>query len=71
MKINKIFEELKDVILGKKNSQKKMEKLDTEITRKISKTKMDINEAKTEDEVKKLKAKLEILQRLNRLTSKE
>ncbi len=71
MKISKIFEELKDVVLGKKNSDKKMAKLDSEIARKISKTKRDINEAKTKEEVEKLKSKLAILERLNRLTSKE
>ncbi|MDD2698689.1 MAG: hypothetical protein PHF17_07820 [Arcobacteraceae bacterium] len=71
MKISKIFEELKDVVLGKKNSDKKRAKLDSEILHKISKTKMDINEAKTEEEVKKLKDKLEILKRLNKLTSQE
>ncbi len=71
MKISKIYEELKDVIFNKKNSDKKKAKLDNEILNKISKTKRDINEAKSEDEIKKLKAKLLILQRLNKLTSVE
>lgn len=71
MKISKIFEELKDVVLGKKNSSKKRKKLDNEITQKISKTKRDINEAKTKEEREKLKAKLEILKRLARLTLEE
>lgn len=71
MKINKIFEELKSIVLGKNESEKKMAKLDSEITRKISKTKQEINEAKSKEEIEKLKSKLVILERLNRLTSKE
>lgn len=71
MKINKIFEELKSIVLGKNESEKKMAKLDNEITRKISKTKQEINEAKSKEEIEKLKSKLVILERLNRLTSKE
>ncbi len=71
MKISKIFEELKDVVFGKKNSKKKRKKLDNEIAQKISKTKRDINEAKTKEEREKLKAKLAILKRLSRLTLEE
>lgn len=71
MKISKIYEELKDVIFNKKNSEKKKAKLDSEILHKISKVKKDINEAKTEEEVEKLNAKLLVLQRLNKLTSVE
>jgi hypothetical protein len=71
MKISKIYEELKEIVLGKNKSDKKKEKLDNEITHKISKTKMKINEAKNDEEVKKLKAKLVILEKLNRLSSAE
>ncbi|MDX9743012.1 MAG: hypothetical protein RBT59_04280 [Arcobacteraceae bacterium] len=71
MKISKIYEELKDVVLNKKNGEKKKAELESEITKKISKTKKELKEAKSEKEIEDLKAKLAILERLNKLTSAE
>lgn len=71
MKISKIYEELKDVVMGKKNSEKKKAKLDTEIMDKISKVKKKLNETTNKEEAEKLRAKLVILERLNKLTSDE
>lgn len=71
MKISKIYEELKDVVFNKKNSAKKKAELESEIAKKISKTKKEINEAKSQKEIAELKAKLVILERLNKLTSAE
>ena len=47
MKISKIYEELKDVVMGKKNSEKKKAKLDTEIMDKISKVKKNLMKLQT------------------------
>lgn len=71
MKISKIYEELKDVVMGKKNGEKKKAKLDTEITDKISKVTKKLNETTNKEEAEKLRAKLVILERLNKLTSDE
>jgi hypothetical protein len=71
MKISKIYEELKDVVLNKKSGEKKKAELESEIAKKISKTKKELNEAKSEKEIENLKAKLAILERLNKLTSAE
>ncbi len=71
MKISKIYEELKDVVMGKKNSEKKKAKLDTEIMDKISKVTKKLNETTNKEEAEKLRAKLVILERLNKLTSDE
>jgi hypothetical protein len=71
MKISKIYEELKDVVLNKKNGEKKKAELESEIAKKISKTKQELSEAKSEKEIENLKGKLAILERLNKLTSAE
>jgi len=71
MKISKIYEELKDVVLNKKSGEKKKAELESEIAKKISKTKQELSEAKSEKEIENLKGKLAILERLNKLTSAE